>query len=265
MVVQRLLHLFVRQQDVASRICRLSLVRLQCQWHGAPGAVNLGKLALNLQLVLCSHHKLVHFIWESVKLHREDSIQGHLLDVEVFRFHAGQRHQLFPVRLPDGVALQLLDQRNSSLEGCHHLLQLLEGGQLSELFLLLGHAPDLLVEILRALGQGIDVELGPQGVAELVDHGAVVDVDLVDLLQKPEVLLKLQQLWVRLDRQVEQGLRLHQVLTLPLELLDIDVILLHQFHSFLQRYIGPRAFPLEDLQQLLALRGEVPHLLLRDL
>lgn len=116
---------------------------------------------------------------------------------------------------------------------------------------LLGHAPDLLVEILRALGQGIDVELGPQGlgwikasrtsaritppastqgcrdrlpqlgkskiqpsilgkskiqaskltprkgvekvarpgrVAELVDHGAVVDVDLVDLLQKPEVL-----------------------------------------------------------------------------
>ena len=74
-----------------------------------------------------------------------------------------------------------------------HLLELLEGLQLSEFLLLFGHSPDELVELLGALRQRVDVELRPEGVAVLVDHGRMIDVDLVNLLKESEVLLQLQK------------------------------------------------------------------------
>ena len=57
----------------------------------------------------------------------------------------------------------------------------------------LGHSPDELVELLGALRQRVDVELRPEGVAVLVDHGRMIDVDLVNLLKESEVLLQLQK------------------------------------------------------------------------
>mmetsp|Transcript_149591 Transcript_149591/g.480090 ORF Transcript_149591/g.480090 Transcript_149591/m.480090 type:complete len:425 (+) Transcript_149591:9421-10695(+) len=167
--------------------------------------------------------------------------------------------------LADGVAFQLLDQRHRSLERGDDLLELVERRQLAYLLRLLGHLTHELVKVLSALGQCTNVELGPQPIAEVVDHGAVVEVNLVDLLEQTEVLLELQQLRVRLHRQVEQRLGLDQLLPSLLVLPNIDVVLLHELRALLQLDVrGAGALVLELLGQLLAILAELRDLLLRD-
>ena len=161
-----------------------------------------------------------------MKLHAEQirEFKRGGVGVEV-RVLPGDGDEALPVPVPQGVGLEVLDERKRILETLDGLGNLGEHGRAGE-FLDRRHLLDAALEVVREGEEFLHVQLGKQRLAQLLDRLEVRAVNRVNLLLHVELVRNLVELGVGSDRQVEQLLSHGELVLhrgLVVELLDEPV------------------------------------------
>ena len=225
-------HVLDHQRDLVHGFQHVALVHVtldvphQLKLLIPPNPRELGDVGFNLELLLSRDAQLQHVVPELVKLHAEQirEFKRGGVGVEV-RVLPGDGDEALPVPVPQGVGLEVLDERKRILETLDGLGNLGEHGGAGE-FLDRRHLLDAALEVVREGEEFFHVQLGKQRLAQLLDRLEVRAVNRVNLLLHVELVRNLVELGVGSDRQVEQLLSHGELVLhrgLVVELLDEPV------------------------------------------